>query len=103
MFKNGFQVVSKNLYFLVSRLDPFFWDLGILWVLFGCFLVSLEVLLRGICSQKLKKNIGFLRFLNIVALGFLIHLRGLLVSSWLLLGCFGLKMGSKVGSIFAQL
>ena len=61
MFKNGFQVVSKNLYFLVSGLDPFFWDLGILWVLFGCFLVSLELLLRGICSQKLKKKHKFFK------------------------------------------
>ena len=94
MFKNGLKVVSKNLYFLVSRLDPFFWDLGILWVLFGCFLVSLELFLRGMCSQKLEKNISFLRFLIIAALGFLIHLMGVLVSSWLLLGCFGFKMGS---------
>ena len=94
MLKIGIQVVSNILYVLFSRLDSFFWDPGILWVLFGCFLVSLELFLRGMCSQNFKKNISFLRFLFIAALGFLIHLMGVLVSSWLLLGCFGFKMGS---------
>ena len=86
-------------FFLADFCMAFWSSLGVSWAALG----PLEVLLRGICSQKLKKNTSFLRFLNIVALGFLIHLRGLLASSWLLLGCFGLKMGSKVGSIFAQL
>ena len=98
MLKNGIQVVSNILHFLFSRLDPFFWDPGILWVLFGCFLVSLEVLLRGICSQKPLKNSWF--FKVFVNAGFLFFEApdvsyGLILA---LLGRSDPKLGSKMSS-----
>ena len=59
VLKIGIQVVSNILYVLFSRLDSFFWDTGILWVLLGCFLVSLELYAELCVAKNLKKHMVF--------------------------------------------
>ena len=59
VLKIGIQVVSNILYVLFSRLDSFFWDLGIVWVVLGCFLVSLELYAELCVAKNLKKHMVF--------------------------------------------
>ena len=59
MLKIGIQVVSNILYVLFSRLDSFFWDLGIVWVVLGCFLVSLELYAELCVAKNLEKHMVF--------------------------------------------
>ena len=58
----------------------------------------LEALLGGLCIQKPKKVIGFLRFLKMQVFGFLKCLVAFLGSPWLPLGPNESKMGAKMVS-----
>ena len=64
----------------------------------GSLLGPLEALLEGLCIQKPKKIISFLRFLTMQDCGSLKFLMAFLGSPWLPLGPNESKMGAKMAS-----